>query len=212
MQILFFALIIFLFFCVWRVLRKIRQRRWFGALKHLIFILASLILLLICGYLLLNLHFLQRLSQPKPVAVISFDQQTDHNFKATVVLPTGVVKTFVLTGNVWQLSAKVLIWHKWLRYLGLTDRYQLDALRSYSNDFQQIHQKMTVYRVSKLPDNDLWRWGQQHVFKRWFVKTVYGSAVYMPMVNRARYKVEFNHTSLIALPLNAVAKQSIGLQ
>ena len=57
---------------------------------------------------------------------------------------------------------------------------------------------------------DLWTVSIDH--KRWmpFVDAVYGSAVYLPMADGARYEVAITQSGLLARPVNEVAKAAAG--
>ena len=113
----------------------------------------------------------------------------------------------MLAGDEWQLDARVLKWKGWANLLGLDAQYRLERV---SGRYRQIEQERkderTVYALSENPGIDLWTMSIDH--RRWlpFVDAVYGSAVYLPMADGARYEVSITQSGLVARPVNDVAE------
>ncbi len=198
-------------FCLIRGWRQCQHRRWFSGVRHLLYaiLIAAPLFMLLNG--VWHLHFLQRLQQSEPVVTLSFKRISSQHFQATVVWPQGQVKTFTLVGDRWQLFAQVWVWQRWLQYLGMKNDYRLQALQSYTHWQGHGTQTIHVYPLSATPDNAFWQWGARHIIQRYFAQTIFGSAVYMPMVDQAHYQVVFEQTSLVAQPLNQVARHAVGL-
>jgi len=154
-----------------------------------------------------NLHTYARLTHEEPVAEIVFEARGPQRFAATLTqVPSGEMQTFVLTGDDWQLDARVLKWRGWANLLGLDAQYRLERVSGRYRDIEQErHDERTVYPLSDNPGIDLWTLSSE--YPRWlpFVDAVYGSATYLPMADGARYQVSITQSGLIARPLNQAA-------
>jgi len=142
-----------------------------------------------------NLHTYARLTHEEPVAEIVFEARGPQRFAATLTqVPSGEMQTFVLTGDDWQLDARVLKWRGWANLLGLDAQYRLERVSGRYRDIEQErHDERTVYPLSDNPGIDLWTLSSE--YPRWlpFVDAVYGSATYLPMADGARYQVSITH-------------------
>lgn len=160
----------------------------------------------------LNLHTYNRLTYEQPVAEIVFEARGPQHFRATLAqVPSGELQMFMLSGDEWQLDARVLKWKGWANVIGLDAQYRLERV---SGRYREIEQERsgerTVYALSENPGIDLWTMSIDK--QRWlpFVDAVYGSAVYLPMADGARYEVTITQSGLIARPVNDVAKAAAG--
>ena len=160
----------------------------------------------------LNLHTYNRLTYEQPVAEIVFEARGPQSFRATLAqVPSGELQMFMLAGDEWQLDARVLKWKGWANLLGLDAQYRLERVSGRYRDIaQERNDERTVYGLSENPGLDLWTMSIDH--KRWlpFVDAVYGSAVYLPMADGARYVVTVTQSGLLARPTNDVAKAAAG--
>lgn len=156
-----------------------------------------------------TLYTYQVLTATQPVAEVGLVQTGAAQFDATVTLPDGHSQVYALQGQSWMLSAQVLVWEGLPRWLGLAPRYRLAQLSAhYSNLQQERTAEHTVYDLT--PAGSQWvHWLTKVPGVQNWVRTVEGSAVYMPMVNGAQYSVELTGTGLLAAPLNAVAKRAV---
>src|SRR4051812_29927228 len=159
-----------------------------------------------------NLHTYARLTHEEPVAEIVFEARGPQRFNATLTqVPSGEMQTFILTGDEWQLDARVLKWRGWANLLGLDAQYRLERVSGrYREIDQERKDERTVYALSENPGIDMFTASIDH--KRWlpFVDAVYGSAVYLPMADGARYEVAITQSGLLARPVNDVAKTAAG--
>jgi hypothetical protein len=147
-----------------------------------------------------------------PVAELVFEQLAPQRYRVTITsVPTGEMQTLMLTGDEWQLDARVLKWKGWANMLGLDAEYRLERLSGrYRNVDQERNDTRTVYELSDNPGIDIWALRQQ--YPRWlpFVDAVYGSATYMPMADGARYQVSITQTGLIARAVNEKTRAAVG--
>ncbi len=87
----------------------------------------------------LNLHTYARLTHERPVAEIVFEQRGEQTFNATLTqVPNGEIQMFVLSGDEWQLDARVLKWKGWANLFGLDAQYRLERV---SGRYRNIDQE-----------------------------------------------------------------------
>lgn len=160
----------------------------------------------------LNLHTYARLTHERPVAEIVFEQRGPQTFNATLTqVPNGEIQMFVLSGDEWQLDARVLKWKGWANLFGLDAQYRLERVSGrYRNIDQERSDERTVYALAENPGLDLWQMTLDQPDRLPFVDAVYGNAAYMPMSDGARYEVSITQTGLIARPVNTAAQQAAG--
>jgi hypothetical protein len=177
--------------------------------------LTGFLLLAVAGFLFvvsLNLHTYARLTHEKPVAEIVFEARGPQQFRATLAeVPSGEMQLFMLSGDEWQLDARVLKWRGWANLLGLDAQYRLERIGGRYRDIEQERNGVrTVYPLSENPGLDLWMLSTQ--YPRWlpFVDAVYGSATYMPMADGVRYEISITQSGLIARPMNPAAETAAG--
>lgn len=160
----------------------------------------------------LNLHTYARLTHEQPVAEIVFEARGPQQFRATLAqVPSGEMQLFMLSGDEWQIDARVLKWRGWANLLGLDAQYRLERIGGRYRDIEQEHNApRTVYSLSENPGLDLWMLSTR--YPRWlpFVDAVYGSATYMPMADGARYQISMTQSGLIARPINPAAAAAAG--
>lgn len=160
----------------------------------------------------LNLHTYARLTFERPVAEIVFQQRGPQSFNATLTqMPNGEIQMFVLSGDEWQLDARVLKWKGWANLFGLDAQYRLERVSGrYRNIEQERTGERTVYALAENPGLDLWQMTLDRPDRLPFVDAVYGNAAYMPMSDGARYEVSITQSGLIARPVNNAAQQAAG--
>jgi hypothetical protein len=160
----------------------------------------------------LNLRTYAQLTLERPVAEIVFEQRGPQTFNATLTqMPDGEIQMFVLSGDEWQLDARVLKWKGWANLFGLDAQYRLERVSGRYRDItQERTAERTVYPLAENPGLDLWQLTLDKPARLPFVDAVYGNAAYMPMSDGARYEVTISQTGLIARPVNAAAQQAAG--
>ncbi|MBA2491032.1 MAG: hypothetical protein ACR2KU_14195 [Gammaproteobacteria bacterium] len=189
---------------------RLRRRRIMAASGHAVvsaLLLASGVLL---GAVAVNLRTYPRLTYEQPVAELAFARRGARRFGATIDYPDGTRNAFVLDGDEWQLDARVLKWKGFATVLGLDARYRLERLSGRHRDLGRARNgPHSVYPLSADVGLNLWNFAQGH--KRWIpcVDATYGTAIYLPMADRARYSVRLTPSGLIGRPLNAPARYAV---
>ena len=172
------------------------------------------LVLVLAGFLLsaiaLNLHTYYRLTAEREVAVLHFEQLAPGHYTANLLLPDGDRQQYTLTGEQWQLDARVLKWHGPAVILGFDTAYRLERLSGrYASINDYTRGSPPVYALYEDSGMDLWRLAQRH--PRWLpgMDTIYGSATYMPMADGARYTVSVSASGLVTRPANEEARRAI---
>ncbi len=199
-----------LVFCVTGVRRLVKRK----LIKGMFLELSGLTLLAVAGLLFLvasNLYTYQRLVYESPVAEISFEQISPSKFNVELRLPeTGKVSRYELLGDEWQLDAQILSWRGYASLLGLDPYYRLHRLSGrYTSIEQERRREHSVYALAVEKNFDFWQ--LVHEYHEWFrlVDAMYGSAVFLPMTDRAEYSISISRNGLVARPDNAVAKRAV---
>lgn len=191
--------------------RRFRRRRVIGGLLGG---LSSLALLLLAAAVLLvaaNLRTYQRLSAEQPAGELEFSATGAHQFNADLTFPTGERAVFSLRGDEWQVDARILKWQPFANLVGFDAAYRLERISGrYSRIEDERSQPRTVYPLYPPDRVDLWDLiRRHHDWLPWF-DALYGSAVYLPMADRALYEINVSQTGLVARPLNQAARDAVG--
>jgi hypothetical protein len=187
---------------IWR--RKIVAGSLEGLVGLLLFAIAALMVVLST-----NLYTYDRLTHESKVAEISFQEIGLQHFESTLKFKNKI-QILDLSGDDWQMDARILKWRRMALVLGLDTLYRLDRLSGRYRDIEQEKTApRTVYSLSEGKGLDLWLMARK--YKRWFpwVDALYGSATYVPMVDGASYTVFVSFTGLLARPNNDIALKAV---
>jgi len=158
----------------------------------------------------LNLYSYQILIQEQPVAKLRFESLGPQYFRVYLLPTAGDSQVFELRGDQWQIDARVLKWTGWANLLGMKTTYRLERLSGRYRDVQQERAGIrTVFPLNNDKGIDLWAAVRKSERKLPWLDAVYGSAAYMPMVDRAQYQVSISNSGLVVRADNAVAQQAV---
>lgn len=209
-----FLAIIMLVLCVLAVAIAIRillGRNWFlgwlrGSLGFGLILIAVAI-----GLLAWDLHSYEELTRERNVAHISFAQEDEQLFTATLTEPNGRARKFTIAGDMWQLDARILRWNNTMARLGLQPGLRLDRLSGrYFAIEQEQNDTKSVHNLG--PENslvDTWQVVKKYSDLLPLLKSMYGSATYLPMKDGALFSVTLSSTGLVGQPLNEPAEQAV---
>ncbi len=197
--------------------KRLWQRRF---LKAVSLELSGLFFLLLASSAFLlasNLYTYQRLVYEQAIAEISFEKIAPQHFRAHIsALDSHLQRTVELNGDEWQLDAQVLSWQGVATLLGLDTHYRLHRIAGrYLDITAERESPRSVYSLVKEPlyiesDHfDLWQFASDHQHWLHWIDAVYGSAVFLPMTDGAKYQVAISRTGLIARPANDEARQAV---
>lgn len=190
--------------------RRLFRRQPFSAIKLELGGLLVLLLAALMFVLASNIYMYQRLVYEAPIAEIEFNQLGPQQFTATL-LRGETQQQYVMQGDEWQLDAQMLLWHGFATVIGLDAQYRLHRLSGRYIEIADEQEKVrSVYALSDAADVDLWSLANQNrTLIEWLVDASYGSAVYLPMTDKARYQISIGRSGLVARPTNLAAKQAV---
>jgi hypothetical protein len=196
---------------VWFAARRLRRARPFAATAAGI----GAVAVLATGALLLGLattfHALDRLTRESPIGTLSFRVAGSRAFDVVADLDgLAAPREFRLHGDQWQLDVRYLKWRSPVTLLGVDNLYQLDRLSGrYRSTDAPSEATPTAYGLADRPGRLLWELAARS--QRWlpWVDASYGSAVYLPMADGARYTVSVTTAGLLARPANDAARQAL---
>jgi hypothetical protein len=208
--IVVFALagILLLFTAIRRL--RLRRLRSGGALNGA----AALILISVsvCAALMaVNLRTFQRLDFEQPAGELQLMRTGEREFKAVLTYPNGQRANFALSGDEWQVDARVLKWHALANLVGFDAAYRLERISGrYSRIEDERSRARTVYSLNQAQRIDPWE--LVHRYHSWipWVDALYGSATFLPMADGALYEIRVTQSGLIARPLNQAARDAVG--
>lgn len=173
---------------------------------------AGLLLLAVAVYftlLAVNLLSYHQLTREEPVATVSFKQIAPQSYAATVSQPGGASAQYELSGDLWQLDARIIKWKGIFALLGVHPGYQLDRISGrYLSLEDELSRERTVYQIATPAIGlDVW----QRAYTGWSLMfdAQYGSATYLPMADGAIFEVTLGNSGLIGRPLNGSAQTAV---
>lgn len=197
--------------------RRLLQRRYLKAvgleLSGFLFLLMASSAFLLAS----NLYTYQRLIFEQAVAEITFQEISDQKFRADIhSLDSSFERSVLLNGDEWQLDAQVLTWQGMATLFGLDANYRLHRISGRFLDIEkEQNNPRSVYSLVKktaITENekfDLWLLANKYQqWLRW-VDAAYGSAVFLPMTDGAKYSISITRTGLIARPANKEARKAV---
>jgi len=195
---------------LWIAARRLRRARLLSAATAG----TGAIVLLAFGSLFLGLgtsfHVLDTLSRESPIGDLSFKAIGPREFEVVARLDgLDGPRRYRLRGDQWQLDVRYLKWRSPVTLLGVDNLYQLDRLSGrYRTPESRPESELTTYGLANKPGQMLWELASRS--QRWlpWLDANYGSAVYLPMADGARYEISLTTTGLLARPKNAAARQA----
>ena len=188
------------------------RKNWFwGWIKGTLGMIALLFALFL-ALTAINVNAYRPMTEDVSVATVSFDRLGPQRFKANVVVASaGSEIPFELTGDLWQVDARIIRWHGLLEKLGGKPGYKLDRIqgRYFTLEDERTKERM-VYALSN-PDIgfDLWALiDRLDESLAWF-SADYGSVSFLPMADGALFTILISKEGLIARPENERAEAAV---
>jgi len=158
----------------------------------------------------LNLYSYRVLVQEQPVAEVRFEALGPQYFRVYLLPSGGGSRVLELRGDQWQIDARVLKWTGLANLLGMKTAYRLERLSGRYSDVQQERKDTrTVYQLDNPRGLDLWAWVKRSERKLPWLDAIYGSAAYMPMVDKAQFRVSISNSGLVVRPANEPAQKAV---
>lgn len=202
--ILFPLCVLLLFLAV----RLLFRGGWVGGFFRGLIGIGCLLIIVVMGYLVVDLSAYRALRTETPIATLSFQQLAAQRYQVEMTL-TGEddSQVFELTGDEWQLDARILTWTGPLTLLGMEPVFRLERLSGRYRDLAQ--ERTSERRVYALEGSG---WLTMSRFEPWlpWVDARFGSAAYLPMVADGVFEVGLTARGLIARPVNEPARAAVG--
>ena len=170
---------------------------------------------LAAGLLGFNTQTYSRLTYESPVAEVSVQSlDPSQNLYAVTVQrldSTNIRETCDLQGDEWMLSGRVQKWKPWANVIGLNATYTLDQLSNKYFTAERGNGKTITSCDINGPKPIIAQYVPDWVMT-WLVSQAYaedrrfGSANYMPLADKAKYKIVITQSGFNAMPDNAIAK------
>ena len=198
-------------------IKRLIQRRFFRAAGLEISGLFFLLLASSAFLLASNLYTYQRLVYEQAIAEITFEKLDVQRYRADIrALDSDFQQSVELNGDEWQLDAQVLTWQGLATLFGLDANYRLHRIagRYLDIDDERARPRSVYSLLQKQPmvdgdKFDLWQFAHKHQDWLHWVDAAYGSAVFLPMTDGAKYRIAISRTGLIARPANAEARKAV---
>jgi len=197
-------------FFVGRTAATLRRRRYGRAALSSAGCIGSGGIALAVITILTSYYGYHRLTAERLVASIEFSRVAPYEFRARLIVPEERDRFFLLTGDEWQMDARVISWQPPATILGLDPIYRLDRLSGrYTDVDRERSEPRTVHALSPSPALDLWRVARRYPVLAPGVDAYYGSATYLPMADGARYEVSLSRDAVVARPANEAAQRAV---
>ena len=152
-----------------------------------------------------------QLTDEAPVCSIKFRSTAPDAYAARIMIAGEPDRVFDLTGDEWQIDARVVTWQPPATILGLDPIYKLDRLSGrYSSIDDERSQQRTVHALADPNALDVWEVARRFPMLMPGVDAYYGTATYLPMADGARFEVSISRDALIARPVNEAARNAVG--
>jgi len=169
---------------------------------------------LCAGLLVLNTQTYARLTAERPIAEVTVAalHPALQTWRVTVRRLDGTRLTTAcdIQGDEWEMGAAVQAWKPWVNVLGLDSTYRLDQLGNrYFTAARGNGHLITACDLSGATPRwmpGLSDWLMQHAMAQ---QRRFGSAVYMPLMDGAIYRVVMTRNGLAADAVNPVAQQAV---
>ncbi|MFT6907065.1 MAG: hypothetical protein ACJAS1_003739 [Oleiphilaceae bacterium] len=146
------------------------------------------------------------------IAEIDIRYQNKQNYVVTLITPgqpTNKYK-FEISGDDWQLDLKLITWHSLLAKVGIDTLYRLERIGGrYHTIDNELNAKRSIYQLNEDKISDQ-LWAYISSFSEGLIfRASYGSGLYGPMSDKAKYGVFLTATGAEVLPLNDSAKKAL---
>lgn len=191
--------------------RHWRSRRRFAASHRALWCLVFALCALLAAFGGTALLGYRRLASESAIATLDARELAPQRYAVTVTTPDGAQREVELSGDDWQLDARVIKWDVRAVVLGAPPLYQLDRISGrYRDVAAEREAPKSVVALTPMQAFDLWHLKQR--YPRWlpWVDADYGSAAYLPLVDGGHYSVTLAAAGgLVARPADAATKAKL---
>ena len=168
-------------------------------------------LALLAGGLSMSLSSYQRLIAEAPIATLAVREVGPRSYAVRVDLPDGSHESVQVSGDEWQIDARVIKWTPRAVVLGAQPMYRVERI---SGRYRDVAEARTLApSVAALGgDSIIDLWQIKHRYPAWlpFIDADYGSAAYLPLVDGGSYQVSLAAAGgLVARPADQATAAKI---
>jgi hypothetical protein len=189
--------------------QRLHERHHFAAAGHTLLLVFFIVLGVGIAGIAVSLRGYRFLDEEEPVVQIDSRILAPQRWAVTLAWPDTSTRKFMLAGDDFRIEAVVLKWKLPAMLAGLPPLYRLDRMSGrYDDASEEMNGPRTVIDFSQAGPIDLLDLRKQ--FPRWLpeVDTMYGSGVYLPLVDGGHYSVSLMKTgALVARPDDATAQR-----
>jgi hypothetical protein len=156
--------------------------------------------------LLFNIQTYHQLTREVELAEIIIGQTTAKGIPVRLVTQKQD-RTYLFEAAEWRLDARFLKWKPWMSLIGKDPVVRLESLEERGSARQPARslRRYDLVTGSEWLDDFVTEMSQH----MGLIDSLYGSSVYMPMRNGARYQITASLSGLVARPLNREAKEAV---
>jgi hypothetical protein len=190
---------------------RLHQRRHLAASGHTLLLLVFLALGLLLAGVAVSLRGYRFLSEETSVVQIDARILSPQRWALILTWPDGDTRQVMLAGDDFQIEAIVLKWKLPAMLAGLPPLYRLDRISGrYDDAAQEMNAPRTVIDFGQAGQVDLLNL-KRH-YPSWVpgVDTLFGSGVYLPLVDDGHYSVDLMRTGALVARPDATTEQRIG--
>jgi hypothetical protein len=191
--------------------QHVHHRRHLAAVGHTLLMLVFLLLGIALGGLAISLRGYRFLSEEAPVVQIDSRILSPQQWALTLTWPDGATRQVMLSGDDFQVDAVVLKWKLPALLAGLPPLYRLDRISGrYDDAKQEMTAPRTVIDFKQAGEGDLLDLKKR--IPTWLpeVDTVFGSGVFLPLVDGGHYSVDLMRTGALVARPDEATQQRIG--
>ncbi|MBN8712412.1 MAG: hypothetical protein J0H50_00370 [Xanthomonadales bacterium] len=191
-----------------RVRQRLRERRSFAAGVHALGCAVCVALSLLLAGGALTLRGYRVLTDEAPVVDVDARILSPQNWALTLTWPDGTTRHAIVLGDAWRVEAIVLKWKLPTMLAGVPPLYRLDRLSGRYDDMQQeATAPRTVVDLAPEGGFDIVDLRRRHPAWMPGVDTVYGSGVFLPLVDQGHYSVSLMRTGALVARPDAATEQ-----
>ena len=173
--------------------------------------ISSLAVAAITVLLLFSYRSYERLTAEQVISTIEFRLIAPDTYRARLMVRGELDQLFELSGDEWQMDARIVNWSAPATILGLDPIYKLERLSGRYTDIERERSEPhTVHALNESDPIDVWTIAQRFPVFLPGVDAYYGTATYVPMADGARFEVSLTRDAIIARPVNNKAMDAVG--
>lgn len=191
--------------------RILGNRSWFLGWLRGTCGLALLAVALLVGVVAYDLHSYAPLPrQGQALLTLSFQAEGTQRYRATV-REGGRERSVILSGDLWQLDARVFDWKGLASLIGLQPGYRLELLagRYLSAEQQAAAEPSRIALASSPYGIDVWRWLREGRHDLFLFDARGARVTFLPMADGAVYSVSLGSAGLVAEPQTQAARAAL---